>query len=611
VVRFGDSPSGDNLKDPGTIWVPAPGNTAWEMAALLGFPGDAGQLTRSQIAALGATFASFTVTAVGACLATDVTGAAFNLNPLTSHAMDYALADPGIYLWDFYQLQFTQPTLLTDENYWFTFLTVQKGHTVSGTGTVSGGVTFTKTSGATPFTASMPGNEIHVNGVLNQIQAYVSPTVVTLTYAAANGAGQSYEVWVPAADREGVDEAPYGIYRGRWVTDSGQFQGTVSVPGTTVYLNGAQPANWTMPPVHNPDGSPNLETSFRFRLYCASHANDNEASSFFPYTLQTVCWPANADGSQDHTDLTPTPQPSALDLTTVTPWSVTGPLSGGAGAPITVSAGGISTTFLADLAASSVKIADAAVLTAKLADVSVSTVKLAALAVDNTKLAALAVQAGNLAASSVTATAIASLAVGTGAIAVLAVGNAQIGNLSVSVGKIQVLSITTGMIVDLSVTTAKIANLAVTDAQIGNLSVSKLLAGTISVSVSLTSPTLVVTGAGFVINLDSTNGFKVTSGSVVTQIIGSQISIYSSGTAVVTLGDFGGPNGYAAFRGPAGTIACLIGASGNDGVLVCNGGQVITKQQAGPGNPSFGSLGAAQTWCQNLLTALRTHGMVS
>lgn len=39
--------------------------------------------------------------------------------------------------------------------------------------------------------------------------------------------------------------------------------------------------------------------------------------------------------------------------------------------------------------------------------------------------------------------------------------------------------------------------------------------------------------------------------------------------------------------------------------------QVVTVRQAGPGVPSFATLANAQTWCQNLLTALQTHGLVS
>ena len=42
--------------------------------------------------------------------------------------------------------------------------------------------------------------------------------------------------------------------------------------------------------------------------------------------------------------------------------------------------------------------------------------------------------------------------------------------------------------------------------------------------------------------------------------------------------------------------------------IVLDGVQVLKVQQAGPGNPSFSTLANAQTWCQNLLNALRAHG---
>jgi hypothetical protein len=45
--------------------------------------------------------------------------------------------------------------------------------------------------------------------------------------------------------------------------------------------------------------------------------------------------------------------------------------------------------------------------------------------------------------------------------------------------------------------------------------------------------------------------------------------------------------------------------------LTLNGNIVVQGRQIGPGNPSFASLADAQTWCQNLLTALRTHGLIT
>jgi hypothetical protein len=45
--------------------------------------------------------------------------------------------------------------------------------------------------------------------------------------------------------------------------------------------------------------------------------------------------------------------------------------------------------------------------------------------------------------------------------------------------------------------------------------------------------------------------------------------------------------------------------------LTLNGNIVVQGRQIGPGNPSFASVADAQAWCQNLLTALRTHGLVT
>ena len=59
----------------------------------------------------------------------------------------------------------------------------------------------------------------------------------------------------------------------------------------------------------------------------------------------------------------------------------------------------------------------------------------------------------------------------------------------------------------------------------------------------------------------------------------------------------------------------VFGSNGNsslnDGALYLRNFQVLSTRQAGPGNPSFSSVAAAQIWCQNLLNALRAHGLVT
>jgi hypothetical protein len=55
----------------------------------------------------------------------------------------------------------------------------------------------------------------------------------------------------------------------------------------------------------------------------------------------------------------------------------------------------------------------------------------------------------------------------------------------------------------------------------------------------------------------------------------------------------------------------VIIAANNFPQLNINGTQVVGKQQVGPGNPSFTTFANVQTWAQALLTALRTHGLVT
>jgi hypothetical protein len=156
----------------------------------------------------------------------------------------------------------------------------------------------------------------------------------------------------------------------------------------------------------------------------------------------------------------------------------------------------------------------------------VDAARIALLAVDTTKLAALAVTAAKLGGSSVTATAIANLAVGT----------AAIQNGAINTAMIQNAAITNALIGNLAVGTAQIQLLAVGDAQIATLNANKIIAGTIMASVSLTSPTIVVSGSGYTINLDSPNGFKMTSGVSTLQIGGAGASVANINITESTFG---------------------------------------------------------------------------
>jgi hypothetical protein len=215
----------------------------------------------------------------------------------------------------------------------------------------------------------------------------------------------------------------------------------------------------------------------------------------------------------------------------------------------------------------------------------VDNARIALLAVDTTKLAGLAVTAAKLAASSVTATAIANLAV----------GNAAIQNGAISTAMIQNGAITNALIGNLAVGTAQIQNLAVGDAQISSLSANKITAGTITATVSMSAPSITggsITGASF----------SVTSGAgVLTSITPASSGVvvsYSGQTALLAQG------GLILSQGVLTSGLSLLN-------LQIAGHNVVGQQQTGPGNPSFTALSDAQTWCMNLLTALRSHGLVT
>jgi hypothetical protein len=186
----------------------------------------------------------------------------------------------------------------------------------------------------------------------------------------------------------------------------------------------------------------------------------------------------------------------------------------------------------------------------------VTTGYVASSAITNPKVASLAIAAGNMQSASVTLAnaALDNLVVLTANMANLATTAAKLASSSVYTAAYQAVSIPTGAyqnlsvgnaaIANLAIGTSNIQNLAVTDAKINDLSVGKLTAGTISVAVSLTAPTITVSGGSFTINIDSTNGVKCTGGGTTTLI--QNLSAYS----VV--------NGFVCYNTTGGTGAVLI-----------------------------------------------------
>lgn len=270
-----------------------------------------------------------------------------------------------------------------------------------------------------------------------------------------------------------------------------------------------------------------------------------------------------------------------------------------------VAAGGITNSFLGNAA--------------------VATINVQNLAITNPLLASLAVQAANLASGSVTSTAIAAAAVGTAAIQNAAITNALIANLAVSGAQIQNATITGANIANATIAGANIALATITDANIATLSAGKITAGTISAAISVTAGTF--TGSTLTLNLSGVtttisngspggHGHGTALGLVVkNNSTNSYCSVDDKGFTTVNVFGIGNTIAYLGDDGTgSGTLIVgnlTISAPVSAYTISIAGTQVLTVQQTGPGNPSFSVLGDAQTWCSNLLTALRAHGLVT
>ena len=231
-----------------------------------------------------------------------------------------------------------------------------------------------------------------------------------------------------------------------------------------------------------------------------------------------------------------------------------------------------------------------------------------------------------------------------------------------------------GRVVPGSIGTTQIASAAITDAKIANCNVNKLEAGTanfggtatfqsgssgpyvqisstgISVSgggtasVQITSTGITLTGtasistasitggsiSGTSLTLNSNGitttlnngtsggsgraaGLDVTDGTYHGQVdklgLYAYDSSHTSNSVSASVTSSGGYFFASAASGGQAQLDC--GGSGTAGRLIINNNQIATVRQTGPGTPSFSSVSDAQTWCSNLLTALRTHGLVT
>lgn len=305
----GETVGTSGVKNAGFIWVPTnPAQTNWTVYAIGGISG-------AVLPPSGAVSCSLTVASIGEALATDITGAQFLENPATSDILTYGIAaSPGTYYWGYYALQFTMPSFAQDPAFWYAAVTIQKGYSTSGLGTVTSGIDLQSTSGP-GFTSSQVGAPMHVNGVAVTMATYVDATHCTLSAAVPNGSGVAYEIFNASPDFEGVNTVdPDGniIMLGRDVTSPALPAGSLAAgTGATVTVFGDNPADWGDPIATNPDGSANLYRTYRFRIYAFSRlASDTTTTGGTDGPTLQPCW----SGGADYFDVNPASQPPALDL---------------------------------------------------------------------------------------------------------------------------------------------------------------------------------------------------------------------------------------------------------------------------------------------------------
>jgi hypothetical protein len=239
---------------------------------------------------------------MAACISNGTTNAHFVNDTTTNDPIVYSKYDPGIWYWEYNELDWTPPNLNQDPNYWFTLITVQKGQ-------------------------------------------------------------QSGSTWTPAPnDPEGINESPNLAFLGRVHDQIMQIPGLANDQVSVMKKMGAKPATWKIPPAQNDDLTPNPYRDFRFLLYNVSRLGTDTSGSggAGTYTLQNSCWP----GGASYFILTPQPKNGSFDMRAANPNTIELPLTGGNGLPMTVAPNSISGAYLGPQSVAAVNMAQNAITAA-------------------------------------------------------------------------------------------------------------------------------------------------------------------------------------------------------------------------------------------------------
>jgi hypothetical protein len=497
------------------VFVPLdPAQTGWKIASY------AGAIDLDQGPPSGFVQNTFTMPAAGACSATGVTAAQ------RVGAIRYKQDDAGTWRWGV-TLQWQQPTLVEDVNYWFSFFTVQRGYTSAGT-------------------------------------------------------------WIPDPTDPGDFPA---LYSGRKCTDSGQLSGGKSTPGAVVQFIGDEV--WDIPPLYDTSGAANLYTDTRVLLYSVSYRN-RDAASPLAFVLETTCWSGASSLS-----LVPTRQTAAIDGRNIAAHGI------GRGQRKHPSSGVLETKLSGGLAfdGSGNNVADLGY-----------TMRL-----DGSGQISLANLPAVFGLPSVP-----TAAYPAGAVILNTADNKIYRNPTgsawlVSTSPVDLVAgaIATG--VTLAASQISTGTLAAGVLYAGQINASQINAGTISVAISLTSPTITVTGtySGFTttVNIDTTNFVKVSNTSTgFCQILPGTIQGGTGAAGAFSLQDStGSGTGVLWLYAPGGGAPAVVartGASfvGSPPTIYMNSTQVLTTRQTDPGNATTSV--DVITKFNSLLAALRNHGII-
>lgn len=262
-------------------------------------------------------------------------------------------------------------------------------------------------------------------------------------------------------------------------------------------------------------------------------------------------------------------------------------------------------------------IASATILTGNIGNATILAANIQSATITTTEIANATILGADIASATILGANIGTATILTGNIGTATILAANLANATITNAQIASATILTGNIASATILGANIASATITSANIASINANIINAGTISVALTLTAPTIVVSGSGFTVNIDTTYAISTTDGTYRSRVMPGLIGTYYGALEVVIGMYHSGREGYLDVSSNGSSKVQISAVGGGGQVIIASGGQVsiggnqiITNRQTDPGAASGWADATAQGWANTLAASLRLHGLI-